>query len=119
MLTASQCETVAFTTPWGEVFCVECTHARLEQDGGGGVDGFEPMIRYSADTYAGEESNQRAGEDGLPEGCTEDCEPFGLYCAADSSHEIVEPYHYGHDAEGLEGVDVIDESIGRDTDADA
>jgi hypothetical protein len=99
MLTAAQCETVAYSTPWGEFFCTGCAVARLEDEGGGGVEGFEPIIRYSLDEYVSETNAERADdrEESYPD-CTDDCEPFGLDCEA-CGNELVEPYHYGHETE--------------------
>jgi hypothetical protein len=124
MLTAAQCETVAYTTPWGEFFCSECTVGRLEQDGGPGVEGFEPIIAYSLDEYASEMNADLV--DDRPEDCTNECEPFGLNCDS-CGRELVEPYHYGHQEYSEDGIDdnvdhpvyPNDESIGRGTDADA
>lgn len=97
MLTAAQCRVAAYTTPWGEFYCPECTVARLEEDGGPGVEGFESVIEYSLDEYVSERSaDLRDGsfDEEWPK-CTDDCEPFGLYCDSCST-ELVEPYHYGH-----------------------
>ena len=98
MLTAAQCEVVAFANEFGEIYCADCAHEMM--DGGEDVSGFAPWIAYVADEYVGENANERVSEEGLPEGCTEDCEPFGLYCERDGRHEIVAPYHYGHTDDG-------------------
>jgi len=101
MLTAAQCETVAYTTPWGEFFCAACTVDRLETDGGGGVEGFEPVIAYSLDEYQQEASYNDRQEDDFAErypGCTDDCVPRSIECDA-CGRELVEPYHYGHETE--------------------
>jgi len=112
MLTAAQVEVVAYSTPWGEFFCPECTVGRLEQDGGPGVEGFEPVIAYSLDEYQGEISSEMYREGDAPEGCTDECAPYQVVCESCGT-ELVEPYHYGHqeDEDEPTGDEVIETAI--------
>jgi len=97
MLTAAQCEVVAFASENGEIFCTECAHNAMDE--GEDVSGYSPWIAYVADEYQSERANELGIEDGLPEGCTEDCMPFALECE-NCGGEIVEAYHYGHTDDG-------------------
>ena len=47
MLTAFQCEVVAFSTEYGDLICYDCAHAMLNE----GLESatFYPVIRYSLD----------------------------------------------------------------------
>ena len=95
MLTAAQCKTVAYSTPWGEFFCAECTVGRLESDGGSGVEGFEPVIAVSLDEYQGEMSADLQDQGDYPD-CTDQCSPYAVDCESCGA-ALVEPYHYGHE----------------------
>jgi len=95
MLTAAQCETVAYVNEYGEFRCVECTHTLLEDEGGDAVAGFRPWSRYELDEYQVETSIEYQ-EQGEYEGCTDDCAPYAVDCEGCGA-EIVEPYHYGHE----------------------
>jgi len=92
MLTAAQVQVVAFQTPWGEMFCSECTHSRLDDGGGPDVEGFEPVIQYSLDEYQAETEFER--ED-YPE-CSEECSPMAIDCESCGA-ELLAPYHAGHE----------------------
>lgn len=106
MLTTYQASPGAYVdVETGELFCMECAGERVEGapliDEHGlflhlynipdpEVTGLEPVIGYALDEM---QSEQVEYGDGIPEGCTEECEP-ALW--ADCGHELRTAYHYGH-----------------------
>jgi hypothetical protein len=92
MLTAFQCETVAYIANDCEIVCPDC--AELVRGDGP----TKPIIRYELDSeqgerWAGESPEDIWGEDEAAEH-SEECVP-GIYCES-CGNELVEEYHYGH-----------------------
>lgn len=107
MLTAFQCEVIAYWTEDGLV-CAECATGTLESEGGDAVAGYTPVIRYSLDEEQTAEAEEYIRWDDADDIREEDGERFALiggvwhveacacapalYCADDSSHELLEAY---------------------------
>lgn len=99
MLTAFQCEVVAFQSEYGDLFCYDCAHAMLNE---GALPSVEPVIRYSLDEYQEQQGYEYCGEEEAPwgEGSTEcACAPEIL--CDECGTELVEAYYdaYFHEKE--------------------
>ena len=98
MLTAFQCEVIAFMSEYGDLFCTQCAHSMLDE---GCLPSVEPVIRYSLDeeqTYRAEDFCAATWDDDPP--YTEcDCSP-AIYCD-ECGTELVESYYdaYFHEKE--------------------
>jgi hypothetical protein len=91
MLTSYQVEHIAFSTPYGEFWCTDCTHDALDMGGGGDVEGFEPVTRFELDEWQSQTSyDDRIDAD--PDDHVEDCECLWAVHCDSCGTELVEEY---------------------------
>lgn len=86
MLTAYQCELVAFSTEYGDILCRQCAHDQLDE----GLENatFYPIIRYDLD----EEQVARADWYIEEAGHVEDCQCLPDICCDACCVELVAAY---------------------------
>lgn len=100
MLTAYQCETVAYQTEYGDLLCPDCFDR--------GDDFARPLIRYSLDeeqTYRAEDGYCAVTEDSWDNESGCGCEPaiYCDHCYAELLEEYVDTYYH----EQLEDEDFV------------